>query len=524
MSPRARGRAAAASAGLAATVLVLAGCATPPDLSWMPPAWPAASIATVSAPEPLDPAAVPSLYGQRVRNDAVGVQARWSLLAGGQALNGRITGLVKDAIGARAAAAKTPYKPAVFPTGAGMRDRGCVRGSTLRPAADVLADPALGPVDGHGTAVVCDVVAATGPYFGVRLRVVSADAAGVTGDTATLLYTDVTTGEVASADQLWTADAPVALWDDVVEAMRRDAGSLSLAEVRPPDDAGTAAMRAALATAVPAPDGSLVVTLPAGFTAPELVALGVAATSAPRTIAVPPAVSGPHTTPFARGLALAAAQATPYAAPAAVPAGNEQVDCGLVPCVAMTYDDGPSELTAGILDAAAARHASVTFFAMGEKAAAYADVMKRAIAEGNLVENHTWNHPHLPRLAPDQVTKQIRDTTAAIGSATGVPPTVFRPPYGEVNAGVLKAAGMAAILWDVDTLDWQGSADDVVINRAVTGPSPGSIVLQHDIQQNTGRTAAAVYDGLLDRGFTLVNIRQLFGGTLPSSGSYRSGR
>ncbi len=127
-------------------------------------------------------------------------------------------------------------------------------------------------------------------------------------------------------------------------------------------------------------------------------------------------------------------------------------------------------------------------------------------------------------MSAEQAAKQIRDTTAAIAAASGVAPTVFRPPYGEYTAGVLKAAGMAAILWDVDTFDWQGPADDVLIGRAVGGPSPGSIVLQHDIQPVSGRTVGTVYDGLVDRGFTLVNVRQLFGGTLPASGAYRSGR
>jgi len=85
-------------------------------------------------------------------------------------------------------------------------------------------------------------------------------------------------------------------------------------------------------------------------------------------------------------------------------------------------------------------------------------------------------------------------------------------------------AGMPAILWDVDTEDWQHPADDVLLARAVDQPQPGSIVLQHDIQENTARTAPAVYDGLLDRGFTLVNLRQLFGGALPASGVWRSAR
>ena len=98
---------------------------------------------------------------------------------------------------------------------------------------------------------------------------------------------------------------------------------------------------------------------------------------------------------------------------------------------------------------------------------------------------------------------------------------MFRPPYGEFTPRVLAAAGMPAILWDIDTNDWQGPADDVLIARAVEQPCAGSIVLLHDVHAVTARTAGAVLDGLLDRGFQLVTVRQLFGGELPTSGSWR---
>ncbi|MGC5225283.1 hypothetical protein ACPW96_22170 [Micromonospora sp. DT81.3] len=88
---------------------------------------------------------------------------------------------------------------------------------------------------------------------------------------------------------------------------------------------------------------------------------------------------------------------------------------------------------------------------------------------------------------------------------------------------MLTQAGMVAILWDVDTLDWRGTAADELTRGAVDLPRPGSIVLQHDTQPNTARTAAAVYAGLADRGFVLVNIAQLFHGQLPAAGAWRSG-
>jgi peptidoglycan-N-acetylglucosamine deacetylase len=512
-------RVAAASVGLLAAAFVLAGCATPVDAGWTPPSWSLPSVVQDTPPAPLDPAGALNLNGQRIRNDTVGIAARWSLLPGTQALNAELVATVRDAIAARATATKTRYTPAVFAAGAGLGDRGCVRDSTVRPAAEVLVDPALGPAGGNGTAVTCDVVTATGAYFGERVRVVSGSASGVVADTSTIFYTNVTTGEVATASELWTAAAPGELWDDLVDAMRRDAGSLSLAAIQAPDAAGAAAVQSALASTLVAPDGSLVLTLPAGFTAPELVALGIPATTAPTSIGIAPAVSGPLTTPFAQGMVAAAAAGTAYAAPDVVPAGFEPVDCTLVPCVAMTYDDGPSDFTPTILDAVKAHHVSVTFFSMGSKAAQYADTMKREIAEGNLLENHTWDHPHLPTLSSAAVTKQIKDTQAAITAASGVTPTVFRPPYGQYNAAVLQAAGMAAILWDFDTFDWTGTPDDQLLDRVVNGPRVGDIVLQHDIQANTAQIVSQAYDGLADRGFTIVNISQLLGGKLPTSGT-----
>ncbi|MDQ1131255.1 polysaccharide deacetylase family protein [Microbacterium sp. SORGH_AS_0888] len=510
------------AAAVVAVVALLAGCAPAVDRSWTPSTWPEASVSIVETPGTLDPADVGGLSGQRIRNDAVGVQARWTRLPGDAPINARLSQLVRDAITARSAAARVAYGPAVFPQGTGMGDRSCQRGSTLRPATQVLADPAFGPAGGVGTAVVCDVVVAAGTFFGERIRVVTGSSRAVTSDVATTLFTNTATGEVVTGDALWTDAAPLVLWDDLVEAIRRDHGSLSLATVQPPGDATISAVRAALAQAEVIPGRSLAVTLPPGFTAPELTALGVPPTAEPTTMAVPADTAAAITTPF--GAALAAAAAVPFKPPAPAFAGFTSVDCTLVPCVAMTYDDGPSEYTAGILDTVAAHHASVTFFSMGQKAAPYAAVAKRALAEGNLVENHTWDHPHLTTLSAAQVARQIRDTTAAYLSATGQAPTVFRPPYGQYNAAVLAAAGMPAILWDVDGFDWQGPADDVLVSRVVDQPQPGSIVLQHDIQPVTARTVDRVYTALADRGFTLVNIRQLFGGRLPSSGVWKSGR
>lgn len=518
-------RARAAVVVLAMAALVLSACAPASRGAWEPPAWapevvhatdPVTEI-TAAADGPLGAGIVPL----RVRNDAVGVQARVALLPAGSTtdpFNTTVEQFVRGAIADRVVASGTAFVPTPSAVGSGLGDRRCAADSTRRPAAELLADPASGPAGGAGTAVVCGIVAAGGTIVGERVRVVSGNPAGVHSDTTTTLYTDVATGEVATADGLWADGAAAALGTHIVEALRRDAGALSQRPVVVGDEAQLAAIQAALATTVPSDEG-LVITLAPGFTAPDLAELGAPPTTEPLDIAVPAEVAAGLVSPL--GARVLASAGQPYTGPAAAPAGSRAVDCALVPCVALTYDDGPSAYTADILDDLAARDAAATFFAMGQNAQGYADTLARMTRDGHEVEGHTWNHPHLPQLTDAQITAQIVDSTRALEAASGQDITAFRPPYGEFTPRVLALAGMPAILWDIDTLDWQGPADDVLIARAVEQPRAGSIVLLHDIHPGTARTTGAVLDGLLDRGFQLVTVRQLFGGQLPVSGSWR---
>ncbi len=520
-------RPAATIAVIACAAVVAAGCAPAIDPSWTPPAWPATTLQVIDAqPQPLSaqpgqPLAA-SVSPERIRQDGVGIQARYALLPGVEAFNDAVRGYVRAAIAVRQDATGATYTPQAGAVGAGLADRSCRVGSTEVPAAEVLADATLaGPaVSGGSATVVCDVVWAAASVFGQRLRTILSSADGQTSDSLETFFTDTATGEVATAAQVWTPDAATALAADVFEGLRRAAGSLSLAPLA--DPAAVERLTSAFATTIPAAAGGMQFTIPAGFTTDALAALGIPPTDTARTILVPAAVAEPLLTDFGRRLL--ASVGKPYSGPSVSTPGDVPVDCSLTPCVALTYDDGPSDLTPGILDTLATHRASATFFALGSKARAYAATLQRMVAEGHLVGNHSWNHPSLAKLTDAQVAAQLGDTSAALESASGQPITMFRPPYGEYNARVLSIARMPAMLWDVDTEDWKGIDDDVLIQRAVNQPRPGSIVLQHDIHGNTARTVGAICDGLLDRGFTMATITELFRGSVPKSGAWRSAR
>lgn len=392
-------------------------------------------------------------------------------------------------------------------------------GSTAWPSSEVVADPATGPIGGSGVAVVCDIVFASGSVLGQRLRVLGAQDGMVASDTSRVFYFDTRTGEGGSGAQLWAPGAAEALWAGIAQSLRRQAGLLSLAPIAAGPGGPELArrfLREHRGRSEWHASGQRTGRIQ---TRPNSRRWGSRTRCGPQT-PVSREVAEPLFSVF--GVQVVAAAGAPFIAPAPVAAGLDLVGCDLLPCVAMTYDDGPGELTAGVLDQLAARHAShVLLSLIGARVAGNADLARRMVAEGHVVGNHTWSHTALSKTTTVAKAGQTScaETDAAILAATGVPGlTVFRPPWGEYNEAVLAVAGKPAILWDVNTFDWRQPSDEVLIGRAVDQPIPGSVVLQHDIHPNTGRTAGRVYDGLLDRGFVLVNLQQLYNGQLQDLG------
>jgi peptidoglycan/xylan/chitin deacetylase (PgdA/CDA1 family) len=190
------------------------------------------------------------------------------------------------------------------------------------------------------------------------------------------------------------------------------------------------------------------------------------------------------------------------------------VDCSVQRCVALTFDDGPVAGTADLLDVLADKGVPATFFVVGSNAQAQPDLLARMVAEGHVVGNHTQDHPDLTKLDAEQVRDQIEQVNDTVAAATGVRPTLLRPPYGATSptvADVAAAAGMAQVLWNVDPEDWKDRDSAVVQQRVLSSTDDGDIVLSHDIHETTREAYAAIIDGLVANGYTLVTVPQLLG-------------
>lgn len=193
------------------------------------------------------------------------------------------------------------------------------------------------------------------------------------------------------------------------------------------------------------------------------------------------------------------------AAPAPAPATGNKV-------IALTFDDGPGPYTAHLLDILDQYGAKATFFLIGSKVSGQASVVRSIQARGHQLGNHSWSHPELPKLSVDQIAGEIDRTNEVIRQATGVKPSILRPPYGAANGVVLeqlRARGMSSILWSVDTRDWADRNSQIVCSRAVAGAHPGAVILMHDIHQTSVNAVPCILSSLKQQGYSFVTIQRL---------------
>ena len=221
---------------------------------------------------------------------------------------------------------------------------------------------------------------------------------------------------------------------------------------------------------------------------------------------------------------------TPTPRPSTVPpvtgsAGptTDDVDCAAVKCIALTFDDGPGEYTDTLLDELKAKNVHVTFFLVGSSVATMPNIVKRAVAEGHAIGNHSWTHPDFPNLSDDEIADEVDRTSRAIKDATGLTTNLMRPPYGDTNdtvAKILKDRGMAQILWNVDTEDWKNLDSQITTQRALEGAQNGAIILMHDIHPSSVKAAPGIIDKLRAQGYTLVTVPQLLGTSITPGEEY----
>lgn len=184
------------------------------------------------------------------------------------------------------------------------------------------------------------------------------------------------------------------------------------------------------------------------------------------------------------------------------------------PMVALTFDDGPTERgVAAALPHLRAGGARATFFLIGREVGERPHLVRRIVAEGHEIANHSLTHQVMIGRSSAFYDSEIAETHRRLIAAGAPPPKLFRPPFGKKLWGLPAAArrqGYRMVMIDVEepaTQDPRAYAD-----RLVREAKPGSILLMHLMYGANGTAREAlplVIRGLRARGFRIVSVGEL---------------
>ena len=196
--------------------------------------------------------------------------------------------------------------------------------------------------------------------------------------------------------------------------------------------------------------------------------------------------------------------------------------------VALTFDDGPDpEWTPAILDTLTSRSAPATFFMVGTSVERHLSLVRRVLAGGNEIGNHTFSHPNLALVPADIAQMEIDVNTRLLEAALDRRVVFFRAPYfGDAEPTTADELGPAAIAsrrgyiiagLHVDSEDWTRPGVQAIIRNVLDHRVRGNVVLLHDGGGDRTQTLAALgplIDSLRARGDTLVTLSELSGGAV----------
>jgi peptidoglycan/xylan/chitin deacetylase (PgdA/CDA1 family) len=179
---------------------------------------------------------------------------------------------------------------------------------------------------------------------------------------------------------------------------------------------------------------------------------------------------------------------------------HADVDTRSAKLIALTFDDGPTQVTPALLDILKRHSAKATFFPMGANIQADPALTRRISAEGHAIGNHTLSHARLTGMSEAEARTEIESANALVREITGQTPEVFRPLYAALDDKVVEIAranGLAIVLWNVypETLG-AVFGSSAISDRVVSKARDGSIVFLHDTSMRSVEAAQTIVQEL----------------------------
>ncbi|WP_078391279.1 polysaccharide deacetylase family protein [Shouchella patagoniensis] len=183
--------------------------------------------------------------------------------------------------------------------------------------------------------------------------------------------------------------------------------------------------------------------------------------------------------------------------------------------IALSFNDGPDKLhTNAILDLLKEMNVKATFFVIGSKIENNETILKRIVAEGHMVGNHTFHHLDLTSLTTDEILQELDQTEKKIANTIGRKTKMVRVPYHLLNEQVVQVLhneGYHIIGWSLDAMDGL-SEYQLTAKHVVSEIKPGDIILHHDGIEQSNELLMQLPDEIKElkkRGYQFLTVPDL---------------
>jgi peptidoglycan/xylan/chitin deacetylase (PgdA/CDA1 family) len=181
---------------------------------------------------------------------------------------------------------------------------------------------------------------------------------------------------------------------------------------------------------------------------------------------------------------------------------------------ALTFDDGPDPIyTPRILDVLHSYSMAATFFLVGNRAEENLDIVRRMVAEGHEIANHSYTHPALAHCSVSVACDEVRHAEDVLRPFRKSERKFFRPPFGHVTPQSLIASwseGYRVAMWSVDLKDYYATTTKEILAPLSLRPIVrGDIVLYHGTNPVALAALPSVLLSAIANGLTSVRLSEL---------------
>lgn len=193
--------------------------------------------------------------------------------------------------------------------------------------------------------------------------------------------------------------------------------------------------------------------------------------------------------------------------PPAIPVSDEAEKL-----VALTFDDGPSDVSTADLLAVLEKHgAHATFFVNGNHALEHKELIRLIVEQGSEIGNHALDHVWLTKVDEQEAQRQVIGNEHLLRFLSGQEGVMLlRAPYGDVNQAILDQFDLPIVSWSADSRDWEVQDVEQIKANVLSEISDGGIIIMHDGYATTVQASDELLTILKAQNYRVVSVSELF--------------